>query len=787
MSRSIGSHFRRTVRFIIIAGAISCLVFFYFWETGALPTYLEREIVQSYIRKIQPHLPFIIERFEVTENWREFLQFRLHSLHLVLKWGPEEISLSGPVEIYRIHGNFDFRFHPKAIIDHSDPVDLDIQTITSDTFTKLNGISLHLKADHWKWQEKGLAVEHGEVDAQWERAGADSNPAHARVDLVGAAYNSVAGSPPYSANLAAIHLDAVAPLEFGPLRVGPELQAKWNGKRLEILAGDNYLALPLEKIPGSLVATFEESAQRPPELKRASMVLDALGKSRSVELVADHEGDTLRANWKIRSLPIAQILSTLSDATSSSENAPSSAFQIYRGEMDSSGELSSRLPFRVKDLIDGEDPLRGQLVVRDFTGTDPTRGVAIQNAAMTLSLSNRTGVEGMLSAAGLYFRKLKATLEPTEIRLSRDHVTPTRVNVLIGKRVTIPLKVAGFPVQIGSIHGTVDYKSPIDFHLHTSVLLPPTPLTALISQTCLIHGEAIEHIPPASLSIDFSDMTVSPGSFDPTGIVKLALFDGYIQASEIGFFDVFSGLPETDFNLESDGIRLDELSQWAGIGDIDGFLSISAKDVTLQGPLATGYHLILKGKPHNKKNRLEFSPEAMRNFIHVVAGQDVFQYVPGIAQWAFFGFPSHLIGGFDVKYVGIDLLSSEGTTILKTLDDEEVLREDGEIGKHYILYGGRVRIPVQSSHYPVVLDETGLALVGHRILSTVHKLMDEKHEKDKLLKGENLNAPENEPELEKSCEPPDLSHLGAHDPPGNTSRVRDSERELSRKRGSEGV
>ena len=124
----------------------------------------------------------------------------------------------------------------------------------------------------------------------------------------------------------------------------------------------------------------------------------------------------------------------------------------------------------------------------------------------------------------------------------------------------------------------------------------------------------------------------------------------------------------------------------------------------------------------------------MKNFTQLFTSQDVTQQIPGIMSWFSFGWPSDLIGGFNIKYAGISLYSSGGSILLETLDPKWVLKKERQ---HFLLYGNRFKILVNALSYPIVLDAPGMnQFVSHMYYQLID-LQDESAEKGESDESEN--------------------------------------------------
>jgi hypothetical protein len=223
----------------------------------------------------------------------------------------------------------------------------------------------------------------------------------------------------------------------------------------------------------------------------------------------------------------------------------------------------------------------------------------------------------------------------------------------------------------------------------------------------------------------------------------------------MGMFDFLSPVPEFDFNLTMDGIDLHSLGEWVNFGEMDGILSAYAHDVVFQSWLPTQYDFEVKVKPlHHSK--VVFSPTAMKNFARLFASDGI-DHIPGYAKWLAFGWPSSLLGGYDIGYAGVHVHSEDGYIRLETLDPATDAESSGAHQKHFILYGRRFKIPLNSSRYPLILDAPAMGNYVHQMIGVIQNLAKSK-------KGETQNGLVEDEDAEQDklpaeCIPSDLSRL----------------------------
>ncbi|HUP57959.1 MAG TPA: hypothetical protein VM598_10940, partial [Bdellovibrionota bacterium] len=274
--------------------------------------------------------------------------------------------------------------------------------------------------------------------------------------------------------------------------------------------------------------------------------------------------------------------------------------------------------------------------------------------------------------------------------------------VRIGEGDRLPLTVGGVPLRIGTLVGSLDVRTR-EYELTTNLQLPPIGIEKIAPLFCLPRSK----LPPAIVTASFPKIELWNGAIEPEGRAWIELFGGTIELKELALYDL-TEVPEAGFDLEIEGVKLRDLGDWSGFGEIDGVLTGYARDVVMKSWLPTRFDLLIEPKPLDGSWKLTFSPEAMENTVRLLA-EDAVDQMPGIARWFFFGWPAHLVFGYDVKYAGISAYSKDGNILLETLDPMDPRDRNAACGEnHFILCGTRFKIPLKSSSYPVLIDNTAM-------------------------------------------------------------------------------
>lgn len=719
------------------------------WEQGTLKRWLQARAVAFYLRQVQPHLPFEIEEIEADAPLRELLRGRIKSISATLHWQKWRLRLSGPIEITRPSGgdpSYAMNFNSQATLetadspsDRSPPFLLDLYAKAPEAFDRLEAFDLHLQAKNWEWKRYRIALQSPDVAVHWKEK-------HASLFL-SLKKLSWGPSPSYRIELSEVATNADAPLKLKPFEPGPELHFEFKAASSEALWDKIRLRLPLASLPLDGIVTLNpESA---PEVQ---------GHVGPILLTHRHE----HLSWKTPALPIRALIDGILNATAGSE-----------GE---SGPFDALLKLKLADIRDGTIESEGTTELHahragslpDAHGRIRIQGGAVQirhaafaarGVVIDLPFSTRHGAQATVSAADLYYKKAHARLDRTELSLEplgHDMASPEGIKIRVASSAQsprVPITLDDVPFELGAVSGTVHAKEK-DFELETSLKLPPVAIEKLAHPLCI---KDHSRLPPVQLEADLTKISLGPGMIDPDGDVTAHVFGGEINADQIGLYNLDTPTPEVDFNLEFGGIQLDQLCTWSGFGEMIGLLQGHAHDVTFQGWLPTHFDLSFDAVPRPHSSKIEMDPEAMHNLVSLFAG-NALDHVPVIAHGGYFnktfdpyfGWISRRLAGFDLNYFGLSLYSNDGAILLETHDPPDFYRL---FKKHYIFWGRRFKMPLQSDHYPVVMDEHGVARIFQIMVNQAKSIAQSKREKD-ALKASGTTEEIDEDENDPNCMPP---------------------------------
>jgi hypothetical protein len=719
---------------LIILALILMLALGFGWTTGTVQRWVQARVVAFYVGRVAPLLPFTIESAEVNAGWRDFFAGRITALALSLKWNGYRLKMAGPISIHA-GSSFELEYSSKAQLEKigeknafSSEFTLSLGAKVSPTFTALQETSFLVQAPVFDWKALGVSAKNLYVGADWRdnRAEVEANAEDFGFASPESSNRAVAVTAP--------RMKFSLPIQSTGLASDARADFDISAKSSEVLWNELYLDLPLESLPTRGQLDFT--------LKRVDF---QIGPSQELSLSAQQVGKDVQVHWKTQpTLNLRPVIESLIAATGSSggplaQIAGLKAIRVLRGTLSQEGTatalISDPTAFQIQEL---------QAAVHDLDVDIPAAQLALREIDWRLEKSGK----GFARIQKIRFRRAETMLGDTPFVFSKK--IDGSWKILIGEKA-LPLSKTRLPVQVGAIEIESGVTEPI---LRTSFELGPVPLATLAYDLCVGPRE----VPPATARINFSKIEMTPSWFDPTGSANLDIFGGRIDATQIGIYEMGSENPEIDFNLDFDGIRLDQAGAWAGFGYMDGVFRGHAYGVELHRYqdkwVPTDYDMRFEAKPLTYSN-VRFSAQAMENLVRLIASEQL-EVMPGVARWFSFGWPSRFLGGYNVDFVGAKLLSHDGTILLETLDPPELFRKEG---KHYILYGLRFRMPLNTDRYPVVLDAANIDSMVRGISQSIQELIDQKNQAEGKGKAHaNDLSPE---ELSAECDPTFGSRPGA--------------------------
>jgi hypothetical protein len=656
---------------------------------------VESILLDKLVKKFSPSLPFTIESYELSKN--------LNALSLHLNFQGQTALLNGP-----LHWNWVkkdgivLRYEPSVQIEGATPFNLLLTAQTEREWVHLDKLSLQISPIDFQWKKYGIDSKKFSLNAVY-----DAQILKTEIGLGSLAWTD-AHHADRAVNLTDFNLSTTASGFDQDL----SLQSNLTAKELETLWGKLYLDLPLSHFP----IHFDVENERNLTLTIGNKIAEVSAKLDD-KLAQFHHAE-VRFHLTLNSLSgfVPWISKNLVSFEPALETL--SDYSIKKGVLSATGD--GQFNRDQKDFT--LESLESRAKSLSFNAPSKHLSALKMNAEINYSRKRKTQ-SAHLSSEQFNFKHFTAKLLPTEISWNEKGF----------EVLNLPLQIKNIPLSFGKISATF---APA-FDLETSVVLKNTNFTPIGSGFCL----PVDKIPPITLTANFTNLKISKSEIEPTGKVEAKLFGGKIELNEFGMYDLDTEVPETDFDLDWSGIDLQKSSNWGNFGEIEGTLEGYSHDVVMQGSLPTQFHFLIDVAPKEKSSRVDFSPEAMKNVVKIFTGADLDQQIPGIAGWAMFGWPSHLLGGYDVYYAGLKLTADDGHIIVETIDKPGIVESER---KHFVLYGPRFKMPLQSSTYPLVVDAASMSNFVHQLVTQLQLIR---------LKKE---ASQNETEPEATCEPPQI-------------------------------
>ncbi|MFL5812796.1 MAG: hypothetical protein ACJ763_04410 [Bdellovibrionia bacterium] len=789
-------------RFFLISSVCTltaALVAFGLWRHGVIQGWLlsraENAIVQVYQEKLRDHLPFQIEKVEYQRNWSDLVVGRLDHVVITLRKDDWRIHLDGPLQFPAIRLETFKQLYRKLRglpIEHAaEEIELDysplvtFESLTSAGRTQLpDGLAAELhvnlsgeinelqetritltslpKDPIWNWKALGIAIQKPTLKLAWK----ESKNSGATPLTLGFEASSFA----YKDNVRVVrpNLALQVPLQLKPFTLGPHLQIQWKAESGEALLGDRYFSVSPDG-PDNSNNPLHGQAEITLANSNWSKLQVLIGKSHGhqLHLKAIPQKDVAQVSVQLDPLELKTAIPSLLKSTANA-GAPFTSlsflqdFKLQNGKLSFSAEGSlplqnhaheNQATFSLPDFSRASSDgaiKKANLQLEGLSFLWPAHQLAIKNLNLSIPYVAHQGFEGELAISRLGYRKLRGRLLPTRLSFQENSKNPKHSAFRIGEKGSrIPLDLDGLLLRIDSIGGTAQL-SPFQYNLETRASLEPTSAEEIFRPLCVF--KPATRIPPAKIQLSLPKIELAPAVADLTGYVRADLFGGTIQLDEMGMFNFLTPVPEFDFNLTMNEIDLHQLGDWVNFGEMDGTLSAYAHDVVFQSWLPTQYDFEIKVNPLHHSD-VVFSPIAMKNFARLFTKEGI-DNIPGYAQWLAFGWPSRLLGGYDIDYAGVHIRSEDGYIHLETLDPVTDADPYNSHQKHFILYGRRFKIPLKSSRYPLILDAPAMGNYVHYMIGQIENLAKNK-------KGETIHEEENpeEDKLPADCIPSDLSRL----------------------------
>ena len=644
------------------------------WLRSKIQSWVQTKVIQKKIEEIQPQLPFQIEKLEIDSLWADLSSGKISGVKIQLKKDDWRLYAEGPLKLATTGtaGLLKILFTPTITLENKSarttPIIVDMWATTNTSFNTLKGFGISTQSESFSWKPIGLELKNLSINAGWDGS-------QAKLETTAQSL-----SVKDQAQWDQLSLSLVSSLQIQPLMVGPKATLQVRGKNLELLLGELYFDLPLEKSPLTALIELESTT----EFKPKSIDVRIPQADLKLNFQNFPQGNIV-AHWNTRSLSVPETFTRLASIVPKALTD----MNFVQGQATTKGRATFSANGNVKAY---EGSFRGSRL--SFLMKDAA--AEVRDAKLSFDFSSKDGVQnGNLEIPKGYFKHFKARLRPTTFALPFHVDKNGKPRVGLEVKNALPLEIQDIPLKFGNIEG---YFGSEDFLLKSSMGLDKLPIERLAQGFCFNNP-----LPPALVSLQFKPIEFSTGTIDPTGQILVDLFGGRLTLDRIGFYDLNHEVHETNFGAQWKGIQLDQLGAWLNFGQMDGVLTGYASNVVFQSWLPTQYDFKFEVIP-NKKSDIVFSPDAMKNVIRLFAGEDI-DALPGLANWLAFGWPSRVFGGYDIDYFGLSAFSAEGAILVETLDPPKIFEKERQ---HFILYGPRFKIPLKSARYPLVVDATAM-------------------------------------------------------------------------------
>jgi hypothetical protein len=669
-----------------LIGAIGSGVFFW--------TYSQRERLQKLaidriIREIQPHLPVQIVAWSVDADWQSFRSGNLRRLDLTLREprtgataklsGPLQVDLPGTTVKASYQGTLEVA-HPQ--IHLSTDFDCSIEALSD--FKKLG-----IAPQAIEFETKKTQITTPKIALQWGAANlrAEWTPEQATAKLN---LDSLGWSDAFAAKKTTITWNWSAQ---------KSLSSEIELSTPELLWGNLYLDPKSIQLQTSTDLS-KEDLQTLAEIKVNDYGIFAEISARTSKLKSGNTLDSVSGQFKLHPLPISKIFpkvlalpqaAQLQDWEILSGTVEgSSPFQFPLSANHSLDSLVTRaltqLQGQIKNLSGRSLPLQA-----DFAGLQ----ARIQQETLTLQI-DRIG-----------YKKLW-----TQIPVIRWKWRDPQTNVAIQKITWNPIGLQLGPTQVLLKESS----------LRTEIQLPEIPLQTVAQSLCMDTKDF-----PLHLQIQRAPLSVDQGNLRGPIRLEADAFDGKIIAQLNRGFEIDRAVPEWHGEVDIQDLELKKIGEWLGFGKMQGHLEGHIHQGVWAGTYPTRMDLEIRAVPSTGRD-IVFSPEAMKNFVKLFAGDEL-DAIPGIAQWMAFGWPSSIFGGYDVDYLGLQVESRDGVLAIRTLDPPEIFKREQ---KPYILYGPRFKMPLQVKQLPLITDATAMANFFTRLTRQIEGMIAAKRSENPL-------------------------------------------------------
>jgi hypothetical protein len=733
---------RVTLQRILLAGAVLALVaslgLYWAWVDGRLIRWAENWLVRQYLKEVEPNLPFKIRSVDVEAPWEDFKKGRIRRFSIVLEREPVRVLLEGPLDIRPqetkdgIHYAVFFdspktqlQWRWKGEWKNSPSFALVFWVQSNRGFTRIAEMGAKLSADQLELLPFHTVLEKLQIRTEWD----ETSGAILRTSIQAPSVR-FQESDSKMGDLKGFSAEAELPLQFFPFSLGQEALLRAEAQNLEALLDPYYVDVPLKAAKLHARLALQKTQPIGVQVSIGETRTGRFGLSLRPEYVDPNSFQLKQVgvDLKLERLPIPPWVKI---AQSFPELSSVIDVEVTQGLLDVEAKGivpfdSQGLPMPIlsakKMLSPWLERFTGSLRIRNLSALWKRLSLAIRGIELEVPFDLKQGApEANLKVDRIAFRRWEGGLPRTPFSLTRNRDAAREVFRLEMEDGLSLENRQGLSPEISSFLAKFRPGEEDLFEVRTGLRIEKTPVEPWFKALCV----PLDPVPPAEVAVELHRIIIYPDAIEPRGAIRVNAFQGELEVTDMGAYEWTSSVPEIDFSARFEGFLLEKLGPWLGFGKMEGTLQGYANSVTLVGPVPTNYDFRIELKP-TKGDRVVFSPQAMKNFVEMVAGSETLRQVPWPGNWLYFGWPREIIGGYDVKYAGLTAFASNGSILVETLDPPGSK-------EHYILKSSSAildkdtfSVKLASRSYPAVLDAEGIRAWMGNVIAVVENLAKER-------------------------------------------------------------
>ncbi len=701
---------RLTGKIIFFLIFVTAFILFLAFQEQTFHKQVKNIVISLANQEVLGETPLVVEDLRFQFSFRNFFRGYLSELSILARIGDFHIDARGPLKYnllsFRSHNIIylpNVKFETEA--SWSDQISVEINLNIDRGFNQLLLAVFKFEGNKWQWPALNLnlkkIVTNGQfippnifvanIDAKDFKLKSMTANALSLSAKIGQEFLLEGSSP-----LLTFEASQEKILSFQKLSLRLTKQEgyrlKLSNQNLEVLWNDNYFDIPTQNL--TLEAIMPEGEKFQQLLLNASI-------KKNFALTTELEPETpfpfsewqkprrYRLHWN-------SLLTSIDDFVPLLKQWPAvKNWQWRRGELKSAGTWGFTYPSIATHN------LSGKLSGKDLELVNSDLGISLRGLDLEIPYSKRIEQIGSVELKDFSFRHFSASIPPARFSLADGfRMEQLKINIPHGRIVIDKTSVAENTFQ--------------------ATMSAEAQIAPLMRQLCL------GVFPEGKISAKFPSVNIQEGDLKATGEIQADFLGGAVKVKNIKSYHVLGNAPETHFDGEAKSISLNEINRHLDFGKMEGFLEADLKNVVMLGLLPTQFNFKVQVRPEDKR-QVVFSSQAMKNFIQLFTPEDFQKNLPSWLNFFAFGWPSDLIGGYNINYAGVSLYSHSGSILLETLDPVDVVEEEK---KHFILNGPRFKVPLQSRQYPVVLDAYGITNFVQHLKSTVSALNKNKSKEE---------------------------------------------------------